>query len=158
MHPSNSDVVGTFALREEFYSVSKRGVIRGMHFQVPPADHTKIVVCMTGKILDVVLDLRPGKYYGRSWSIPLDSAQPRTLVLPPGVAHGFLSLSDNSIVLYKTDHEYEPDHDQGIRWNSFGFQWPIEPHFDPARYLSPRDLAHPLFADFESPFAAEETT
>lgn len=132
---------------EEFYSVSRKDVIRGMHFQVPPHDHVKLLYCAVGTVLDVLLDLRRGAGYGRVASIELSAAHPHVLVIPKGVAHGFRSLTDNSLLIYKTSAEHASSHDRGLLWNSFGFDWgAAEP------ILSDRDRAHPPFAAFETPF------
>lgn len=140
-----------FELREEFYSVSHRGVLRGMHFQTPPYDHQKLVTCVAGRVLDVLLDLRHGSHaYGQACSLELDAKNPLAVWIPKGLAHGFLSLEDDSCVTYKTDREYAPDHDAGVRWDSFGFAWPLleEP------IVSPRDRRHPPWGEFASPFGA----
>ena len=140
-------VLGTFEFKEEFYSQSKSGVIRGMHFQAPPADHTKLVFCAMGSALDVLLDLRKGPDYGKVASVTLSGEAPNLLAIPPGIAHGFRALSDETILVYKTSCEYAPQHDAGIRWDSFGFDWGAD-----APILSERDLAHPSLSDFISPF------
>jgi dTDP-4-dehydrorhamnose 3,5-epimerase/CDP-3, 6-dideoxy-D-glycero-D-glycero-4-hexulose-5-epimerase len=136
-----------FDWREEFYSLSNRDVVRGMHFQLPPHDHVKLVYCAAGAVLDVLLDLRAGPGYGRAASIRLDAEDPRLLVIPRGVAHGFLSLSDGSLMVYKTSTEHVPSHDAGVRFESFGFDWGCA-----TPVLSERDRLHPAFADFVSPF------
>jgi dTDP-4-dehydrorhamnose 3,5-epimerase len=139
-----------FELREEFYSVSQRGVLRGMHFQTPPADHQKLVSCLVGRALDVLLDLRKrSSTYGAHFSLELRGDAPQLLWIPRGVAHGFLSLEPGTCVAYKTDREHAPEHDAGVRWDSFGCQWPM-----PAEELviSQRDRRHPRLAEFESPF------
>ena len=88
-----------FVSREDFHSVSRRGVLRGMHFQAPPAAQTKLVTCLRGRLLDVILDLRRGEpTYGRHWSIELSAAAPQVLLLPAGLAHGFLALEDETEV------------------------------------------------------------
>lgn len=138
-----------FDLKEEFYSVSNAGVIRGMHFQVPPADHNKMVTCVAGQVLDVLLDLRAGTGYGQHWSMELSADRPKNLWIPKGIAHGFLSLTDRSVMVYKTDHQYSPTHDRGIAWDSFGFQWPTGSR---SFETSDRDANHPVFSDFETPF------
>jgi dTDP-4-dehydrorhamnose 3,5-epimerase len=139
-----------FELREEFFSFSVRNVIRGMHFQLPPMQHQKIVHCISGAIVDVLLDLRKGEpSFGKCVSIPLNDVNKTSIVIPPGVAHGFLSLTDNACVVYKTDREYNQRLDSGIRWNSIEFDWPIE-DFEPI--VSDRDNNHPYFDQFESPF------
>jgi len=136
-----------FDFREEYYSTSKKGVIRGMHFQRPPHDHVKIVYCAAGSVLDVLLDLRPGPTYGKSCSVTLDSSVPSLLIIPKGVAHGFRSLNDDSLMVYKTSSEYVSEHDAGILWNSFDFDWGLS---NPI--LSNRDMFHSAFKDFQTPF------
>lgn len=136
-----------FETVEEFYSVSKKDVVRGMHFQVPPHDHIKLVYCPVGSVLDVLLDLRPGVDYGRSVSVVLSEAEPAALVIPKGIAHGFRSLQDGSLMVYKTSTEHTPSHDAGIRWDSFGHDWGID-----TPIISDRDQQHPSFADFDTPF------
>jgi dTDP-4-dehydrorhamnose 3,5-epimerase/CDP-3, 6-dideoxy-D-glycero-D-glycero-4-hexulose-5-epimerase len=134
-------------MREEFYSVSAKNVLRGMHFQLPPHDHVKVVYCPVGAVLDVLLDLRAGATHGHAVSVMLDAREPKLLVIPRGIAHGFLSLTDGSLMVYKTSTEHAPTHDAGVRWDSFGFDWGVE-----QPVLSARDAAHPTFADFVSPF------
>ncbi|WP_193210814.1 dTDP-4-dehydrorhamnose 3,5-epimerase [Luteolibacter marinus] len=137
-------------VREEFFSTSAAGVLRGMHFQVPPHAHQKLVYCISGRVLDVVLDLRrdsPG--YGRCAAFELSAANHHVVHIPVGLAHGFLSLEDQSCLVYKTDAVHAPDCDAGILWNSFGFDWPVA-GFEPV--ISPRDQAHPRLSDFSSPF------
>lgn len=137
-----------FDLIEEFYTKSFDGVIRGMHFTLPPYDQAKIVYCISGSVMDVILDLRPGRNYGNFQKIILDSANPSLLIIPKGVAHGFKSLSDDSILVYKTDSEYNLDFDSGIYYNSFGCDWDID---DPI--ISDRDQRLIKFEDFISPFS-----
>lgn len=137
-----------FDLREEFYSVSKKDVIRGMHFQTPPHAHSKLVICLAGGILDVLLDLRAGlPTYGQVWTVELTSENRNVLYIPEGIAHGFLSLSDHALVHYKTTAVYSPDHDTGVRWDSIDFTWPVK-----APVLSLRDSDFIRFQEFVSPF------
>ena len=133
--------------REEFYSFSHKDVIRGMHVQLPPHDHMKVVYCALGAVLDVLVDLRRGPGQGRVASVVLSGDQPSLLVIPRGVAHGFKSLRDESLMIYKTSTEHAPTHDVGIRWDSFGFDWDCS-----APLLSGRDAEHPALSDFVSPF------
>ena len=112
-----------FNFAEEFYSSSKRDVIRGMHFQRPPHDHMKLVYCPVGGVRDVLLDLRPGPGYGRFASVELREQNPCFILIPQGVAHGFLALTDDAVMVYKTSTEHAPTHDCGVRWDSFGFDW-----------------------------------
>ena len=136
-----------FDFSEEFYSSSRRDVIRGMHFQRPPHDHMKLVYCPVGEVLDVVLDLRPGSGYGRFASVKLSEHQPMFLLIPRGVAHGFRALTDGAIMVYKTSTEHVPTHDCGVRWDSFGFDWQCA-----SPLLSDRDLCHPSLTDLSSSF------
>jgi dTDP-4-dehydrorhamnose 3,5-epimerase/CDP-3, 6-dideoxy-D-glycero-D-glycero-4-hexulose-5-epimerase len=136
-----------FDFSEEFYSTSKKNVIRGMHFQMPPFHHEKLVYCAVGAVLDVLLDLRIGPDYGRTVSLELIADNPSLLYIPKGVAHGFYSLTEGSLMIYKTSMEHVPAHDAGIRWDSFGFDWKCA-----SPILSERDLSHSSFHDFETPF------
>lgn len=133
---------------EQYVSTSHRGVLRGMHFQLPPADLGKLVTCLAGKILDVFTDLRKGSpTFQKTFSLELAAETGISVYLPRGVAHGFLTLSDEAVVLYNTTAEYAPSKDAGIRWDSLGFSWPVrEP------ILSARDLGFPALSDFQSPF------
>lgn len=142
------DLGMAFEPREEFYSTSARNVLRGMHFQAPPAAHAKLVYCLRGRVLDAVLDLRRGSpRYGRSFGIELNATQRDLLFIPVGFAHGFLSLEDDSLMVYKTGAEHSPSLDKGIAWDSFGFKWPAS-----APVMSARDRGFPAWADFSSPF------
>lgn len=140
-------VLADFELHEEFYSTSARDVVRGMHFQVPPYQHVKLVYCAQGAVLDVVLDLRRGPGFGRAAGITLDARVPTLLIIPAGVAHGFRALVDGSLMVYKTNAEHKPSHDQGIHWDSFGHDWGVTQPI-----VSARDAAHPALDGFESPF------
>ncbi len=136
-----------FHSQEEYYSRSFRNVMRGMHFQIPPHAHDKLVYCISGKALDVLLDLRRGEGYGKVASLNISMDDGSVIFIPKGVAHGFLSLVDNTVLMYKTSTEYSPAFDRGILWGSFGFNSPI---FDPI--ISRRDQLHPKFSQFDSPF------
>jgi dTDP-4-dehydrorhamnose 3,5-epimerase len=139
-----------FVPHQEFYSVSTRGVLRGMHFQVPPAAHQKLVYCSRGRVLDVVLDLRKGSPgFGHAYSRELTAETAELLFIPKGLAHGFLALEDDSTMVYQMDTVYTPECDAGILWNSFGFDWPVAKPI-----LSERDKAFPGFTSFVSPFSA----
>ena len=140
----------SMTVREEFFSTSAAGVLRGMHFQIPPHAHQKLVYCIVGRVLDVVLDLRRSSpAFGCAASFELSAANRHLVHIPVGFAHGFLSLDDESCLVYKTDCVHEPSCDAGILWESFGFPWPLD-HQEPR--ISARDLAHPRFDDYVSPF------
>jgi len=133
---------------EEFFSTSHKGVLRGMHFQLPPHDHSKLVYCVRGSVLDVVLDLRKNSLtYGRCASAVLSVANHHQFFIPSGFAHGFLSLEDDSVMVYKTSTVHAPEYDAGIHWNSVGFNWDIS-----APVTSNRDADFPIFRKFDSPF------
>jgi dTDP-4-dehydrorhamnose 3,5-epimerase len=134
--------------KEEFYSHSRKDVVRGMHFQMPPCSHVKVVYCVSGEVFDVVLDLRRGSpTYGQFDVVNLSSDTGDCIYIPKGVAHGFLSLTNNTILVYKLTTIYEPSFDCGVAWNSFGLEWPThEP------ILSERDQALTPLSHFESPF------
>lgn len=134
---------------EEYQSSSGRAVLRGMHFQTPPADHAKLVFCLDGSVLDVVVDLRRGSpTFGEHRSLELRGDEATGLYIPTGCAHGFLSTSDLSTMYYKVTSVHAPDCDAGIAWDSFGFAWPAS---NPI--LSDRDRHHPPLDEFVSPFA-----
>jgi len=136
-----------FIPREEFFSISSKGVLRGMHFQNPPADHSKLIYCIRGEVLDVVVDLRKGIGYGKVISRELDAIKKTMLLVPRGCAHGFLAKSDSATVVYVTDKEYHPELDSGILWDSITYQWPVAP-----KTISKRDLSFCKLAEFDSPF------
>jgi dTDP-4-dehydrorhamnose 3,5-epimerase len=137
-----------FKPAEEFLSISHRGVIRGMHCQLPPVEQHKLVYCLSGRILDVILDLRVGSPTFRQWfSVELAGNAPKLLLIPAGIAHGFLSLEDDSTVLYCVTSVHDPARDGGVRWDSFGMNWPCD---NPI--ISERDSKLPDAAAFKSPF------
>lgn len=134
--------------REEYYSTSQRNVIRGLHFQTPPHDHAKLVYCTHGAVMDVALDLRKGSpMYGQHITLELSAENGHMLYLPAGLAHGFCSLSDQSLMVYKVTTTYAPNNDGGVLWNSAGITWPVQ-----APIMSPRDGTFPELAAFDSPF------
>jgi len=137
-----------FQVAETFFSESAAGVLRGLHFQVPPFDHNKIVVCLRGRVLDLVLDLRVGSpTFGKTFACELSAEEPIALFIPRGLAHGFYSRSDASLMAYWVDAPYSKEHDLGIRWDSVGFSWP-----DRAPVVSVRDQTFPTFQELRSPF------
>jgi len=121
---------------------ARRGTLRGMHFQRAPSREGKLVRCTAGAILDVVVDLRPDSPTYRRWEgVELTAANRRALYIPPGLAHGFQTLVDDTEVFYQMTDMFAPDLADGVRWNdpAFGIDWPIA---DPI--LSERDAAYPL--------------
>ena len=119
-----------------------------MHFQLPPHDHAKLVFCLSGRVLDVNLDLRRASpSYGQAYATELDGRIAGGVYIPRGFAHGFLALEGNATLHYLVETAHAPSHDTGLHWDSFGFAWPIR-----APLLSSRDAALPGWADFETPF------
>jgi dTDP-4-dehydrorhamnose 3,5-epimerase len=134
--------------KEQYFTCSNKNVLRGMHFQLPPHDQSKLVSCLTGSVLDVFLDLRRNsKTYGQTDSFILSKDSGKSIFLPSGIAHGFLSLEDNSGMLYNTSTVYNPDSDYGIMWNSIDYRWPIN-----KPQVSERDKNHVVFDQFDTPF------
>lgn len=147
-HTPTFDALGLRTdFKEAFHSTSHAGVLRGMHFQIPPCQHAKLVTCLTGGILDVVLDLRRASpTFGQAVGVELSAETGALLYVPEGCAHGFLAR-EASLVHYSVTSEHAPDCDRGIRWDSFGFPWPVtEP------ILSARDQAFPALDAFSTPF------
>lgn len=137
-------------------SKSTRGVIRGLHFQAPPFSQSKLVRCISGRVLDVAVDIRRGSpTYGRHVAVELTDDNRRMLFVPRGFAHGFSVLSDVAVFQYKCDNYYAPQAEGGISVGdtSLGIDWRMQPS---QANLSEKDLRHPLFADFVSPFSIDE--
>jgi dTDP-4-dehydrorhamnose 3,5-epimerase len=140
-------------IAELFWSRSRRGVVRGLHFQVPPDGHTKLVTIITGRAFDVVVDLRVGSpAFGEHVTVDLDATTPVAVVVPVGCAHGFQATVDDTVVAYATSTEHAPASDAGIRWDSAGVEWPM-----PAEHTSPRDAGFPTLDAFTSPFVFAPT-
>jgi len=127
---------------QDNFSHSRRGVLRGLHYQETPMAQGKLVGVLNGEIFDVAVDIRPGSPTYLRWTgVVLSGENNRMLYVPDGFAHGFCVLSDVADVLYKTTAEYAPELERGIRWNDpqLGIRWPIA---DPI--LSKKDAALPL--------------
>lgn len=134
--------------QESFYSTNQRGVIRGMHFQHPPFDHAKLVYCSSGRLIDVILDIRVGSpTYGKFANVELGGDNYKAVYMPSGVAHGFAVLEDNTCMVYLTETMHAPNADDGVRIDSFGFDWPFE---NPI--TSDRDNQFKPLNELESPF------
>jgi dTDP-4-dehydrorhamnose 3,5-epimerase len=115
--------------------------LRGMHHQPAPHAEVKLVRCVRGRIFDVAIDLRPGSPTHRQWTAAeLSAADARALLVPEGVAHGFLTLEPDTDVLYQISPAYQPGHEAGVRWDdpAFGIEWPAAPAL-----ISPRDAGYP---------------
>ena len=139
--------------KEEYFSVSRKGVLRGLHFQRPPHAHAKLVYCVSGEVRDVFMDLRKNSpTFGRSGTIKLSSDEVNILYLPEGIAHGFYTLSKEAIMVYKTTSVYHPDSDDGLHWRSCEASFSLGSN---PPILSERDQTHLFFSEFNSPFDGE---
>jgi dTDP-4-dehydrorhamnose 3,5-epimerase len=121
---------------------ARKATLRGMHFQTEPHEEHKLVRCTAGAIFDVIVDLRPASDHYRRWfGIELTAENRRALFVPPGFAHGFITLADHSEVLYMISVKHSPAHARGVRWNdpAFNIAWPLQP-----QVIAPRDAGYPL--------------
>lgn len=137
-----------FELKESYFSLSKKDVIRGMHFQTPPHQHAKIVFCPQGAIMDVIVDLRKGSpTYGQHYAQELSAANHKAYYIPEGFAHGFKSLTDDAITYYLVSSMYSQPNDTGVRYDSIGYDWGVK-----TPVISQRDLSFVAMGEFGSPF------
>lgn len=133
---------------EEYYSISKKNVLRGLHFQIPPKQHTKLVYCISGEVLDVVVDLRKQSDTYKQYQIfNISSEKTNMIYIPEGMAHGFFVLSDIATMMYKVTSVYSQENDCGVLWNSAGIPWP---NMNPI--VSNRDNTFSPLDNFKSPF------
>lgn len=161
---SNQDVRGEFTklfshdmymqagidmeIKEAYYSVSQKDVIRGMHFQLPPYEHAKIVHVLSGSVLDVIVDLRKrSDTYKKCIAIQLDANKRQAIYIPKGFAHGFKALEEGTVMQYYVSSVYVGEADSGIRYDSIGFKWDCEKPI-----VSARDKQFVALEEFESPF------
>lgn len=134
--------------KEQYYSISKNGVLRGLHFQLPPHAHKKLVCCVSGEVIDVALDLRKGSpTYGMHDFVSLSSVKRNAVFVDVGLAHGFYTISESATLLYNVSTEYAPCSDSGIRWDSAGIIWG-----DIVPTISERDQSLVGLHQFQSPF------
>jgi len=117
-----------FTFPQDNHSRSTRGVLRGLHYQLPPRAQGKLVRAVSGEVFDVAVDVRRSSpAFGRWVGVYLSAANLRMLWIPPGFAHGFLVVSEFADVLYKTTEIYSPEHERTIRWDdgTIGIKWPL---------------------------------
>ena len=122
---------------------SKKGTLRGMHYQLAPKAETKIVRCIRGALYDIILDLRTdSSTFGKSFGVELAADDRRMIYVPKGFAHGFITLTENTEAFYFVDEFYSPEHERGIRYDDpkFGLQWPSAPSV-----ISEKDKAYRIF-------------
>lgn len=140
-----------FNFVESYYSISHRNVIRGMHFQLPPDDHQKLVYVPVGEINDVVLDIRKkSPTFGQHQVFHLTGENGLGILMGKGFAHGFESLMENTMVTYFQTSLYNSNSDSGVKYDSFGAVWHTN-----KPVLSQRDQQFVSFSDFDSPFFYE---
>ena len=126
----------------------KKKVLRGLHFQIPPHAHQKLVYCLIGEVIDVAVDLRINSpTYGQYDCINLSSRKRNGIFIDIGLAHGFYTKSESAILLYNVSTEHSPALDSGIRWDSVGIPWG-----DDKPIISKRDQEFDCFDKFLSPF------
>ena len=143
--------VGKVDFVQDNESMSKKGVMRGLHFQRPPFSQSKLVRCVKGRVLDVAVDIRKGSpTYGKYVAVELTEDNHLQFFIPKGFAHGFVVLSDVAVFQYKCDNFYHPEADGGISIldDSLGIDWKMSTQ---NAILSKKDTKHPLLKVFESP-------
>ncbi|MBR2459365.1 MAG: dTDP-4-dehydrorhamnose 3,5-epimerase [Bacteroidaceae bacterium] len=144
--------VGPVRFVQDNESMSTYGVMRGLHFQRPPYTQSKLVRCVSGRVLDVAVDIRLGSpTYGQHVAVELSAENHRQFFISKGFAHGFAVLSETAVFQYKCDEFYHPEADDGISIldRSLGIDWRIPT--DKA-ILSEKDTRHGMLVDFKSPF------
>ncbi len=146
------EMVGPVRFVQDNESMSTYGVMRGLHFQRPPYTQSKLVRCVSGRVLDVAVDIRLGSpTYGQHVAVELSAENHRQFFISKGFAHGFAVLSETAVFQYKCDEFYHPEADDGISIldGSLGIDWRIPT--DKA-ILSEKDTRHGMLVDFKSPF------
>ena len=154
---SFAEHVGPVTFVQENQSLSNApGTIRGIHFQTPPMAQGKLVRCVAGRLLDVIVDLRQGSpTFGRWVSVILSPEDLNQLWVPVGFGHGFCTLEPISIISYRVTEYYSPEHDKGVAWDDpeIGVEWPSIA--DPET-LSGKDREQPRLADLPAYFSMED--
>jgi dTDP-4-dehydrorhamnose 3,5-epimerase len=129
------DEFGEHDLETQFVQINnsssaERGTLRGLHYQLAPAEEVKVVRCIAGALWDVIVDIRPeSPTFGRWFGAELTAANRRMMYAPRGMAHGFVTLTDDTEAFYLVSAFYAPERERGIRWNDprFGVEWPVTP-------------------------------
>jgi len=138
---------------QDNHSCSRAGVLRGLHYQLPPRAQGKLVRVVQGAAWDVALDIRRGSpHFGRWFGLELTAANRRQLWVPPGFAHAFIALEDDTHFLYKTTDVYAKDRERAIRWDdpALGINWPL-PTGVAAPLVAAKDAAAPALAEADLP-------
>ena len=147
------DIFAQNGIRVDFvqdnHALSKKGALRGLHFQVSPKEQAKLVRVVRGEVFDVVVDIRPGsKTFGRHVSQVLSAGNRSILFVPAGFAHGYLTVSDEAEFLYKASDFYSPQHERALRWDDpeLAIPWP---KLDVPVILSEKDKKAPGLKDLK---------
>ena len=146
----NNQILENFSFKQDNISCSKKNVLRGLHFQAPPFDQGKLIQVLKGKVIDVVVDIRKGsKTFGKHLKVELSSKNHKQLWVPPGFAHGFLTLENDTLFSYKCSGYYSKEHEMDLLWNDekLNIDWGIE---NPV--ISEKDKKATKFVDLISPF------
>tara|TARA_B100001057_G_scaffold500928_1_gene618909 strand:- start:2743 stop:3291 length:549 start_codon:yes stop_codon:yes gene_type:complete len=146
------DKFNTISFIQDNESKSSKNIIRGLHFQIPPYNQTKLIRVVQGTILDVVVDLRKNSStFKKKFSIMLDDKNKKQLLVPSGFAHGFVTLSDNCIINYKVDNIYSKKHERGIIFsdNDLNINWGIS---ESEAIISQKDSQLPYLKDLDDFF------
>lgn len=133
---------------QDNHSKSTKGVLRGLHYQVKPKAQAKLVRCVRGKIYDVAVDIRPNsKTFGKWVKVELSEENKHMLFIPRNFAHGFIVLSDEAELIYKTDNEYSVDNDRGLLWcdKEININWDFD-----SPILSEKDKIQPTLNDIKN--------
>lgn len=139
--------------QDNFSSSKSRGTVRGLHFQRSPFSQAKLVRCASGEIFDVAVDLRKGSStYGEWEGFNLSPENDLQLFIPSGFAHGFMTLRDDTEVVYKCSDFYNPEAEGSLHWESCGIDWPLSEQI----VLSNKDRKAPSFKNFVSPFIYQD--
>ena len=144
--------IGSVNFLQDNESKSSKGVLRGLHFQKPPFTQAKLVRCIEGKVMDIVVDIRKGSpMYGKHLAIELSEENKRQLFVPRGFAHGFAVLSETAVFTYKVDNYYAPEYDAGIRYDDtmLDIDWGLTEN---EVQLSEKDKNLPSLKDLDTPF------
>ena len=144
--------IDTVFVQDSWSRSTKAGVVRGLHFQLPPKAQSKIVRITRGRVFDVIVDLRKSSdTFGQHISLELSEHEPLCVLVPEGFAHGFCTLEDETWVTYKMSDHYTPDLYKGLKWNDpdLNINWPVSA--DQA-LVSQKDAVHPALKDLPETF------
>jgi dTDP-4-dehydrorhamnose 3,5-epimerase len=148
-----TELGASLAFVQDNYSLSvERGIVRGLHFQIPPFAQDKLVRVIRGSVFDVAVDIRKrSPTYGKHVAQVIGAADWNQLLVPSGFAHGFCTLEANTEVLYKVANYYSSEHDRGVLWNDpdLGIAWPVT---ESEAILSDRDRGLPRFSELPAYF------